>query len=176
MTAIKELFQIDWVSVVLAIFIIMFGVKAIIDIIVGFLAYVGKPVKWIKKNNDDHELLVKTVEDVRQIREDHEEAVKQAIEHDEKLWQKLDLTISSINRLSNTVDSINARSIANNDATIEELHKIISEKCKFYIEIGGIPIDEYDWFFRIADCYTKCGGNHGLQEKVKYCKDNLKIL
>ncbi|MDE5781957.1 MAG: hypothetical protein K2I03_10880, partial [Lachnospiraceae bacterium] len=60
MTEIKNIFQLDYSSIVISIFIILSAIIAAVNIIGRFSEIIGRPVKWIKKKNEDHELLINT--------------------------------------------------------------------------------------------------------------------
>ena len=51
---------------------------------------IGKPVKWVKKRNNDHELLVKTSEGLNELRQKQEEDTKQSIRHDKMIKEDLE--------------------------------------------------------------------------------------
>ena len=64
MDAITELFNQDITSVILGIFIIMSGIIAIVSITGRFSEIIGKPVKWVRNKNYDHELLIQTTQNL----------------------------------------------------------------------------------------------------------------
>ena len=66
MDSIKELLELDWIALILGIFIIMSGIIAIFTIIGKFSEIIGKPVKWVREKKEDHELLLKTVNDLKE--------------------------------------------------------------------------------------------------------------
>ena len=99
METIAEFFKLDFVSVILGVFIIMSAVIAIFDIIGKFSSIIGKPVKWVKRKNEDHELLIKTVEGLNTLGKRHDESVKQSIRHDKDIKDNLEkLTKICINK------------------------------------------------------------------------------
>jgi hypothetical protein len=49
MEEIKALFQLDFVSIIISIVIIMSAVVSIATLIGKFSVIIGKPVRWIKK-------------------------------------------------------------------------------------------------------------------------------
>lgn len=67
--ALKEIDIISWVVIS---FIILSAIIAGYEIIGKVSVIIGKPVKWIKKKNEDHELLIKTVENVSELQKIHE--------------------------------------------------------------------------------------------------------
>ena len=76
-------------------------------------------------------------------------------------------------------DSIAARDVqieslvtANKEMLAEEINK----KYKHYINIKGIPEDEYDEFVSLHKAYNGVGGNHHGDAKFNYCIDHLPII
>lgn len=67
---------------------------------------------------------------------------------------------------------IEALLIANKEMLAEEINK----KYKHYINIKGIPEDEYDEFVSLHKAYNGVGGNHHGDAKFQYCIDHLPII
>ena len=85
MEVITELFKQDIPSLILGIFILMSGIIAMVTIIGKFSEIIGKPAKWVKSKNSDHELLIKTSQNLSELQRKHEEDVKQSDKHDEEM-------------------------------------------------------------------------------------------
>lgn len=68
MDELKWLQEINFVQVIMDIFIIISAVISIVTIVSKFAEYIGRPIKWIKKNDQDHELLIKTVMELQELR------------------------------------------------------------------------------------------------------------
>ncbi|MBQ4523319.1 MAG: hypothetical protein IJA10_10270 [Lachnospiraceae bacterium] len=90
MDAILELFNQDFSSLIIGIFILMSGGIAIYKIVSEFFAIFGKPIGVAKQRKADHELLVKTVQDLAELHNKHEEDTKQSIEHDKAIRNDLE--------------------------------------------------------------------------------------
>ena len=99
MDAITELFKQDFSSIILGIFIIMSGIIAVYEIVCRFFSIFGKPIGVMKQRKADHELLLKTVKDLTELHNKHEEDTKQSIKHDEMMRKDL-------LKLTNTVNGI----------------------------------------------------------------------
>jgi hypothetical protein len=70
---IKELFNIDYVVVVLSVFIIMSAVIAIHSIVGRFLAIFGKPIKWFHSKDEDHDMLLEHEKKIKNLADKHKE-------------------------------------------------------------------------------------------------------
>lgn len=73
MEPIRELLKLDYVAVILAIFIIMSGVIAIYTIIGKFSEIIKKPVCWVKKKNEDHDMLLRHDKEIKDLAAKHKE-------------------------------------------------------------------------------------------------------
>lgn len=76
MDAIRELLKLDFTAFVLTIFVIMSGVIAMYTIIGKFSELIGKPVKWVKQNKLDHDLLEKNKKDIKDLSDKHKADTK----------------------------------------------------------------------------------------------------
>ncbi len=77
-------------SVMLYIFVLIAGVVAITTLVEKFLAIIGKPMGAMKQRKEDHDLLLRTVEDLKILHEQHEEDTRQSIRHDKMIEGKLE--------------------------------------------------------------------------------------
>ena len=97
MESIQNLTKIDFPSWIIVGFMILSGFIAMYEIIGKFSDIIGKPVGWIKKRKEDHELLKNTIQTLSSLKEKQENDVKQSIKHDE-------LIKNSVLELSKKVD------------------------------------------------------------------------
>lgn len=103
MTPINEMFNVDIMSVISGIFIIMFGLVAIFDIVTRLMSYLGKPILWFKKNHEDHIILQNTVTRVEELQNEHRESVKQSIAHDNKIKECVKSLSEQVQLLSSMI-------------------------------------------------------------------------
>lgn len=73
MDAIRELFTLDYATVILAIFIIMSSVIAVYTIIGKFSEIIGKPFKWVQNKNADHTMLLEHDDKIKKLAAKHKE-------------------------------------------------------------------------------------------------------
>lgn len=88
--ALQQLSQYNFLSVLILIFLLMSIVITATTLIGKFSEIVGKPVKWIRKKNEDHELLIKTAQGLNELRVKQEEDTKQSIRHDKMIKEDLE--------------------------------------------------------------------------------------
>ena len=76
MNELKALLELDFAAFILAVFVIMSGVIAVYTIIGRFSEVIGKPVKWVKQRQVDHDLLEKNKKDIKDLKDKHEADTK----------------------------------------------------------------------------------------------------
>lgn len=176
MGEIESLFRIDYVRLIMDTFIILVGIVTIWNIIGRVSEIVGKPVGWVKRRSEDHEMIMKTASDLDDFKDKYvsrglklEDDVAHLKEFQEELKDTLKLMSDRDDKLAK---EINALVIANR----ETLGDRIDERFRYYFSIGGIPGDEYEGFVSLHDAYKLVGGNHVRDEKYNYAMKNFPIL
>lgn len=187
------------IIVILVAIVFVFGVFEKISIIIG------KPVKWIKKNDDDHALLMDAIATMKSMQETHAADKKEVNDKNEKLECILadfmtevrndikqftqnrkhdrDQSFKIQKQLSDSIQTI----VENNhirDGQInalmcgskELLGNTIDERYEKYINLEGIPQNEVDEFDSIYEAYKGLNGNHGRKTKYEYVKQHLPII
>lgn len=96
MEYIAELFKMDISSFLISIFLIMSGIISMVTVVGKFSEIIGKPVRWIRKKNDDHELLISTIQNLSALSMKHEEDVEQSIRHDKLIKETLAKSVRDI--------------------------------------------------------------------------------
>ena len=171
MDTITELFKQDVSSLILGIFIFMSAIIAIYEIACKFLSIFGKPIGIMKERKIDHELLLKTSENLAELQKKHQEDNKQSIEHSRKIQNELsvfmkemkDSVVTTQNEIKNIVETNTSRDEQIDSLMIaqrEVMADRINQKYKYYLKINGIPADEVDEFTSLHMAYKGCGGNH----------------
>lgn len=142
MELIKELSNQNFPTLLIGIFVILSSIIAIYEIIGKFSKIIGKPVKWVREKENDHSLLLKTVKRVDELQKEHDESVKQSIDHDDRIRSDLkNLTeifiekqindyrweiINFSNRVANG-ETCNKDSYRHCFATYEQYEKLLEE-------------------------------------------------
>ena len=206
MDDLKQLGQIDWWYVVIAILALLFCIKIVWSLFDWlFVEKLGIETKKMKQKRLEREELKATTElakttainlDKLQARhcKDEEEFrnnLNNYMEESRKDRRALhdEMTKFTNNRISDRQQSLKIQqelkdSIADKDMQIkalviankEMLAEKINEKYKYYISIKGIPEDEYDEFVSMHAAYKGVGGNHHGDAKFQYCIEHLSII
>ena len=206
MNELKELIQIDWWYVIIALCLILVCVKFVWTLLDWLLfEKLGIETKKMKQRREDSELLRATAELAKATaenldkfqkihskdEEDFRNNLNNYIEESRKDRKALhdEMTKFADNRISDRKQSLEIQkelknSISANEGRLdslvvaqkEVLAEKINEKYKYYISIKGIPEDEYDEFVAIHNAYNGVGGNHHGDAKFQYCIDHLPII
>lgn len=188
MDAIKEMLNVDFSYVLSSVFIILFGIKAMVSIFEWVTGKLGLETKQMRKKRENRELLMTTSESLKKLQEKYEGHIEQAETHNQDLAKDLSKFMANMMESMDTlkekqteigviVTQISESNRARDNATIEEMCDHINQKIRYYIStLHGIPEDEYDDFVRLFASYEKIGGNHGVKAKYEYCIQHLTIL
>lgn len=206
MDELRELIQIDWWYIIIALCVLLVCVKFIWTLLDWLLfEKLGIETKKMKQRREDSELLRATAElakttaenldklqsrhtkDEEEFRNNLNDYIKESREDRKALHEEM--TRFADNRVSDRnqnleiqkelKDSISSRDGQINSIVIaqkEMLAEKINEKYKHYISINGIPEDEYDEFVALHNAYKGVGGNHHGDAKYQYCIDHLSVI
>lgn len=170
-----------------------------------FLSWIGKPIGWAKQRKEDHEMILKNCQAIKDLAELHEKDTQISNEHDNKLHDDMisfmeevraDIKALTENRSSDREQSLeiqkeltdSIRTITDKNETRdvqinsliiaqkEMLAEKINQKYKYYLSIEGIPEDEYDEFVSLHTAYKGVGGNHHGDAKFEYCMNHLPVI
>jgi len=192
--AILSVMQLDIVSIVIGIFIIISAIVSSVTLISKFCEIIGKPVKWFQGKNKDHDILMTTVKGeeelkatmmdfIKEVRASMEEtqanlsqfAENRVHDREQSFGIQKELT-DSIKELAEGHKARDLQIAALMTANKESLADRINQKYKYYLSIGGIPEDEYDEFVSLHSAYKALGGNHTGDAKFNYCMEHLSII
>lgn len=173
MEAIKELLNVDISSTILLIFTILFGIVSAFTIIEKFSLIFHKPVSWLKNRNIDHELLVKTVQDLTELHNKHEEDTMQSIRHDEMIREDLKVLTSTVNDISDRLNTMQNKIDATEMTKLKE--KILGYYRK-YKDAGEWEKFESDVFWELYDRYIAHHGNSFVVHEIEPVMRTLKVI
>ena len=206
MGELRELIQIDWWYVFIAVCILLFCIKAVWSLFDWLLfEKLGIETKKMKQRRQESELLKTTAEMAKTTAENLDMLQKRHAKDEEEFRNNLNnyieesrkdrkdlhdkMTSFADSRVCDRKQSLEIQkelkdSIAARDIQIESLvvankemlAEKINEKYKYYISIKGIPEDEYDEFVALHRAYNGVGGNHHGDAKFQYCIEHLPII
>lgn len=162
MQAIEQLLKVDLVSVSLSLFIICFAFVSILQVIEKISIYIGKPVKWIKKNDEDHKAIEKITETLAALKKQQDTDREQSIKHDHEI--KDDLEKFSTMFLDKSIEDMRWR--------ILDFSSAISNGRRFNRESYDFIIKTYDQYEKILRDQGKTNGV--IDETIAYIKDEFR--
>lgn len=193
MKELIELFKLDISYIIISIFLIMSAFVFAYQLIGKFSEILGKPFKWYKKKNEDHEVLKQMTDELKMHKENNDkveevfvnfmnEMKKEMQKYNDNRIHDRQQSFDIQRQLTTSIDKM-ADSAGQNKLLIDALltaqkemmAEKINEKYKNYIAMDGIPEDEYDEFVALHKAYNGVGGNHHGDAKYNYCINNLKV-
>lgn len=205
MNDVTQVMNMDFGQLFLHVLTIIAAILFVVTLLEKFFILIGRPLKWIKKNDTDHQLISDAMATIKSMQETHAADKKEVNDKNDKLEKALtdfmtevrdDIKAFNENRkkdreqsfeiqkqLTDSIQTVvNKNQVTDNqitaliDANKEMLAEKINEKYKYYVEIDGIPADEYDEFVSLHKAYNGVGGNHHGDAKYEYCINHLKVI
>ncbi len=142
MDAVKELFQINFSYILISVFIVLIGVRTIASPLEWLVNQLGLETKWMRKQREEHDLLLNTSKNLIALQKKHIEDMKRSDEHDEEMRNDIkkltDLFIDKqindyrweIIHLADTISSgkpISKECLRHAVSTYEKYEKVITE-------------------------------------------------
>lgn len=142
MDTIQELFKIDFSYLFISVLIILISIKSIVSIFEWIIGKLGLETKWIRKNREEHELLMNTSKSLATLQEEHKKDVKESNEHDIILQNNLSEFMSEMKDvISETQKEI--KQFAENRVHDREQSRIIQKELTDSIKnIVGYNLDK----------------------------------
>lgn len=174
MDAILELFKQDFAALIIGMFLVMAGIIAIADIIGKFSVLIGKPVKWIRSKEKDHDLLLRTVEELNQFAENRKHDREQSFQIQKELTDAQKELAKSISMISKKIDEMQrntderfARSEQKNNKRIRaELKDKISQSYRYHHALGKISPMELEALEDLIEEYEAADGKNSFVHSV----------
>lgn len=166
MEEIKELMSIDYKSLFLAVFIILAGTRTIFSIFEWIIDKLGIETKFMRNKHQEHDLLIKTSQDLLELQEKHYESVKQSIKHDEMIKSDISSLTDIVNSIASTLSEMQK---IENETKLKELKGSLTRYYQKYKDIGEWTKLEKDAFWDLFEDYEKRGGDgymHTIVEPV----------
>lgn len=158
--------------VISGIFVIMSAVISCYTVIGKFSEIIGKPVKWVKDKQKDHELLIKTSQNLYALQKKHNEDVKQSIRHDEMIKSDISSLTDTVNEIANTLIDMQKKI---DHTEMAKLKDQILSYYKKYKDIGEWDEFESDVFWGLYDSYISHGGNSFVKQDIEPVMRDLNI-
>lgn len=202
---IKELASMNWLECFLLIILAMLVWKGLVELKDWFFNKYGIETKKMKEKREDHDLLIKTSQNlallqeksekddraletsfevfIDEVRESFEQVHKKFEETNEAQIKRKEQSLEIQQQLTDSIRQLVESQKSNAEkisalmcGSKELLGNTIDERYAKYIELGGIPQNEVDEFDSIYEAYRGLNGNHGRQTKYEYVKNHLSVI
>lgn len=158
---IEDLLSLD-TSVILSLFVVLFGMVTIFELIGKLSVYLDKPVRWVRKKNEDHEAIVKLAENLDAIKKQQDIDREQSIKHDSEI-------------------KVEVREVANMflDKNIEDMRWRILDFASAISNGRKFNRESYDFIIHTYEQYEvvlkKLGRTNGVvDETMNYIKEDFR--
>ena len=202
---LKELASMNWFECILLFVLIALIWKGGAELKDWFFNRYKIETKKMRKEREDHELLIKTAQNlallqeksekddrelevtfevfVDEVRESFEQVHKNFEETNKMQMKRREQSFEIQKQLSDSIKQLVVAQTANTEkisalmcGSKELLGNTIDERYARYIELGGIPQNEIDDFDSIFEAYKSLNGNHGRETKHAYVKNHLPVI
>lgn len=158
---IEDLLSLD-TSVILSLFVVLFGMVTIFELIGKLSVYLDKPVRWVRKKNEDHDAIVKLAENLDAIKKQQDIDREQSIKHDSEI-------------------KVEVREVANMflDKNIEDMRWRILDFASAISNGRKFNRESYDFIIHTYEQYEvvlkKLGRTNGVvDETMNYIKEDFR--
>lgn len=86
MNEVIELTKINFSSVFIAVFIILFGIKVIASLFEWIIDKLGLETKWMRTRREEHELLIQTSQNLAALQVQHKNDLDLSDQRDEEIY------------------------------------------------------------------------------------------
>lgn len=171
---ITQLADLDFVAIIIGIFVILESIKLITELISWICNRFGIESKFINDKNKEKQLLKQTSEDLKTVINNQ----KMLNDKYDKTDGRIDEINKRVDEMSNELSTLNKSIKTHSDVIVDILYHTISEKCDYYINtLHGIPSNEIEILGQLGNSYNSMNGNHGLKNKIDYClSGKLRVL
>ena len=173
MEVISELQNIDLTSWIIVGFMIMTIIVTFYEVICKVCAIFNKPIGSMKQRKADHELLVETVQDLKQLHEKHEEDTQQSIKHDKIIKEELSMLTNTVNSIATNLEDMERK---NNETKVKELKDTLINYYNKYRVVGEWSELEKEAFWELFEDYEARGGNGFIHSIVEPVMRELKVV
>lgn len=155
MDELKAFLQLDWVTVIVTLFLIVSVVTWSFEALSKFSVIVGKPLKWIRKSNIAQEELKKTIDTVHELDAKYE-----------SISSRIDDICSKLEQIQET----------ENRSKLKELKDKLVQYYNTYTPKGCWTALESDAFWDLFNEYEQRGGDGYIHTVVEPAMRSLKVI
>lgn len=157
MEIIKGFISINYISYFAATLIFIAGIVFIFELIEKISIFINRPVRWVKKKNEDHEIIKNITEKIDTFEKNRLKDLELSTKNDEEIKKMLD---STIRLLEGHIKTDNERTIVTLRSTLYDMHTR-------FIANGYVTNEGLKTFLECGNAYEEAGGNDIYHDKLK---------
>lgn len=166
MNSIEAIFQVDFKTLILYIFAIAFFVVTAAEVIGKFSVVIGKPVVWMRKRKEDHELIISIANEVKALKKRFEETEEQSMKRDQKLELKFGTISSKLDEMQRKSD----------EAEVSKLRDMLMKYYNKYKSVDEWSLLDKEAFNSLLKQYESRGGDGYIHSVVVPVMEELKVV
>lgn len=173
MDTIRQLTELDYRTLIIGVAVVAAAFKVICEFCSWFVGFLGLETKKMRQRREEHELLIKTSNNLNALQKKQEEDVRQSIRHDEIIKEDLKVVSEKVDAIANTLDSMEKK---NNTTEMKKLKEKLVGYYNKYKNIGEWSFVEKEVFWDLFEDYEKRGGDGWVHSKVEPVMRELKVI
>jgi len=173
MNNIEAIFQVDFKTLILYIFAIVFFVVTVAEVIGKFSVVIGKPVVWMRKRKEDHELIISIANEVKALKKRFEETEEQSMKRDQKLENNFNNLELKFGTISSKLDEMQRKS---DEAEVSKLRDMLMKYYNKYKSADEWSLLDKEAFNSLLKQYESRGGDGYIHSVVVPVMEELKVV
>lgn len=173
MDTIKQLTELDYSTLVIGVAIVVGVFKVMCEFCVWIIQFFGLETKGMRQKREEHELLIKTADNLDSLQKKQEEDVKQSIRHDKVIKDDLKIVSNKVDAIAVTLNKMQQ---ADN---ITEMKKLKGKLVNYYNEYknsdGWTSMDK-EVFWDLFEDYELRGGDGFVHGTIEPVMRELKVI
>lgn len=163
MSEIQEAMTIDFGYVFLSVLIMFVSLKSIIALFDWVMNRFGIETKAMRQRREEHDLIIKTSEELNALKGKHEESVEESNRQDKMIKQDIANLADTVNGIANTLVEMQQKINNTEMATLKDKILLYYKK---YKDIGEWDEFESEVFWGLYDSYISHGGNSFVKNEI----------
>jgi tRNA uridine 5-carbamoylmethylation protein Kti12 len=173
MDTIKQLTELDYSTLVIGVAIVAGVFKVICEFCVWIIQFFGLETKGMRQKREEHELLIKTADNLDSLQKKQEEDVKQSIRHDKVIKDDLKIVSNKVDAIAVTLNKMQQ---ADNITEMKKLKgKLVSYYNKYKNSDGWTSMDK-EVFWDLFEDYELRGGDGFVHGTIEPVMRELKVI
>lgn len=173
MNSIEALLNLDFKSFLMMLFIFLFGIVAIVELLWRIASFIGKPIGYLRRKRQDHDLLIETAENLKELKKQHTESVNQSIRHDDMLRNDITALKASIKTISIQLIEMQRK---RDEAEVANMRDRLIQYYRKFQHADSWSRLEKDAFEGLLKEYEDRGGNGYIHSVVVPVMEELKVI